>query len=96
MESHRTTCHMNWRGLQIRTDYVRQLWGREMDRFHIKASEPFYKGGDDYLVRWLLTLDRSYSQEEIQALTEMWLDDALHSSSRWREGDCLRNQLTLF
>ena len=75
---------------------MRQLWGRKKGWFNFKASELFYKGGDDYLVRWLLTLVRSYPQEETIALTKMWLDDALHSSSRWREGDCLRNQLTLF
>lgn len=96
MESQAITCHMDWRGLQIKTAYVRQLWGHDLDRFYIKASEPFYKGGEDYLVRWLLSLERAYSSSEILALTEMWLDDALECSSCWRDGDCLRNQLTLF
>tara|TARA_R110002049_G_scaffold285233_1_gene466054 strand:- start:22644 stop:22934 length:291 start_codon:yes stop_codon:yes gene_type:complete len=96
MHGHTTKSQLDWRGLSITIFYDHKLWGRDLDRFYIKAKQPFHTGGDDYIMRWLASLERPFEDAEILALAEMWLDDALESSGCWREGDCVRNQLMLF
>ncbi|MDM3871841.1 hypothetical protein QSV34_10815 [Porticoccus sp. W117] len=96
MEDHSCEVVFNWRGLTITTRYNHRLWNNKRDRFYIKASDKFYKGGDDNIVRWFPHFDRPFNKEEVLELSQMWLDDQRRNCEKWAEADMQRNQLSLF
>lgn len=87
---------MHWRGLDLEVRYSHRLWGGAKDRIYIKASEPFYKGGPDDLPIFFPSLGEALESEDVCTIAEIWLDEWLGRSARFREADVERMQLSLF
>lgn len=87
---------MHWRGLDLTIKYDHELWDGGKDRVIVNAAEPFYKGGPDYLCKFIGPFAEPVSEDGIRFLAETWLDEWLERCYKLRSADVERRQLSLF
>lgn len=86
---------LNWRGVAIRGAYDLTPHGNRKDRVFLQADVPLFADGEKYLAKWIGPHAEPLTIDDLEALSELWLEDAAYERG-YHPDDVKRRQLSLF
>jgi len=86
---------LNWRGVAIRGAYDLMPNDQPRDRVILDADAPLFADRATYLVKWIGPHAEPLTIADLEALSELWLEDAAYERG-YHPDDIKRRQLSLF